>query len=112
MLTKNYRLRKKKEISQVYKYGRNFFSQFIGLKVLNNKLLTSRFCFVVSNKIVPKAVRRNKIKRQLREIIRLKLKKIKSGADCLIIAKKGINELEYKQKEEEIISLLKKAHLL
>lgn len=112
MLPKENRLTKEKEIGQVYQNGQNFHGQFIGLKVLKNKLLISRFCFVVSNKIAPKAVRRNRIKRQLREIIRLKLGRIKPGTDCLIIAKKGVTELEYKQMEEEMIGLLKKARLL
>jgi ribonuclease P protein component len=111
MLSRENRLSREKEISWVYRNGQSYQGQFVNLKVLKNKLSMSRFCFVISNKVAPRAVRRNRVKRQFREIIRLQLGKIKSGIDCLIMAKRGITGLEYRQMEEEIIKLLQKAHL-
>ena len=112
MLAKPYRLIKEEDFKNVYRKGKSFFSDSAILKFAKNKLKNSRFGFVVGNKISKKASSRNEIKRRLREIIRLKLKLIKPGNDCVIIAKSNIKEKNYKEIEKATIKLLKRARLL
>lgn len=51
---------------------------------------------MVSKKIAPKAVTRNKLRRQITESIRINLDTIRKPIVCLVIMKKGSSEsLEY-----------------
>ena len=55
-----------------------------------------------------KAVVRNKIKRQIKNIIDLNKKDIQRKYDYVIIVKREIKELNYQQKEKELMILMKK----
>lgn len=55
-----------------------------------------------------KAVVRNKIKRQIKNIIDNNKKYIQNTYDYVIIVKKSILELKFKQREEKLIYLMKK----
>ena len=68
--------------------------------------------FIVGLKISKKAVQRNKIRRQLEEIIRLKFNQIKNGFDIVILTEPKIIEKKYKEIEEILISLLKESRLI
>lgn len=51
---------------------------------------------MVSKKIAPKAVKRNRLRRQIAESIRINLDTLKEPIVCLVILKKGSPEsLEY-----------------
>ena len=67
--------------------------------------------FTVSKRI-GKAVKRNKVKRQMREIVRLKLDDIETGWDVVCIAREPIKSATYAQIERIIYSLLAKMDLL
>jgi len=70
--------------------------------------------FVVSKKLSKSAVIRNRIKRQMREVVRLFIQKnrLKTGYFLLISAKKEILDKEYKEIEKSIEQLLKRVGLL
>jgi ribonuclease P protein component len=70
--------------------------------------------FTVGLKLSKSAVKRNRLKRQMREIVRLLIKedKIKPGYYFLFVAKPGATSLGYSQIEEQIIGLLKKGECL
>lgn len=76
-----------------------------------NNLSVSRFAFIVSTKIDKRATVRNRIKRLLRESVRLLLPNVPHGFDVIFIAKTADmgNISHVKPKMEEI---LKKASLL
>ena len=112
MLAKKYRLTRQKDFDNVFKKGRSFFVKEVGIKVLKNDLGYPRFGFVVSNKIAKKATERNKIKRRLREVIRLKLPKVKVGVDGVVVARAGIEKLEYQDIERRIDTCLRKLRIL
>lgn len=80
----------------------------------NYSLEDLKIGFVVSKKLSKSAVIRNKIKRQMREIVRLILKKtkLKKGYFLLILAKKEILEANYLEIEKSLEQLLKKVKLL
>jgi len=102
MLSSQNRLRKKSDINNVFKEGRTVAGNFIFLRAAKNKLNTNRFAFVVSFKVSPKSVLRNKIKRRLREAVKKIIPEIKRGFDFIIIAKPEIIDKKFKAIQEEI----------
>jgi ribonuclease P protein component len=81
------------------------------LGTLANDLPYSRFGFAVSSRI-GNAVVRNRIKRRLREIMRLRMATIRPGCDIILIARKPIRSAEYHQLETACARLLRRAQLL
>ena len=106
MLSKANRLRLKKDFEKVFKQGKGFQQGFLFLKIIENDLGKTRFGFIVSKKISNKAVVRNKVKRQLREIIRKQLDQIKQGFDIVIVALPGIENQEFQEIKKTIDNLL------
>jgi ribonuclease P protein component len=78
---------------------------------LPNDLPYSRFGFAVSSRIGG-AVVRNRIKRQLRESMRLRIGQVKPGWDILVIARKPILDADYWKIDAACARLLGRAHLL
>ncbi len=111
MLPQKYRLTKNKEFESVFKKGKGYKEQFLSLKLTDNDFDFSRFAFIVSNKISKKSTVRHKIKRRIREIIRLRINKIKNRKDVILIAQIGITDRGYREIEEVVDKLLKKAKL-
>ena len=89
MLAAKYRLRKKKDIGLVLKGGKSSKEGPLVLKTKKNDLPFCRFAFIVSRKVSTKAVVRNKIRRKMREEVRLKIKNCQAGFDNLFIALPG-----------------------
>ena len=112
MLPKENRLQKTRDFDVVFKKGRFFGTKFLSLKYMENGLAHTRVGFVISTKISKSAVKRNRLKRQMREIFRLNLDKIKSGVDISVIAKPGATELDYMELEKDILWVLKKVGLI
>lgn len=106
------RLKKKKTFDEVFKEGRGFKEEFLFLKLKKNNLKMTRFGFIVGRRISKKAVIRNKIKRKLRELVRLKLKEIKKGFDVILIAIPGIEAKNFWEIEKTLAKLFKKAKLI
>lgn len=76
-----------------------------------NHLSHSRFGIVIGLKVAKRANVRNRLRRQIREIIRNELGNIKKGFDVMILGKKSALELEYSDLEKEILGLFKKIGL-
>ena len=112
MLAKENRLKKKKDFEKLFKGGRSFREKFLVLKVNKNNLDSVRFGFIVSKKVSKKAVTRNKIKRQLREIIRKEIDNYQKGFDIAVIALPGIISKDFKEISQALEFALKKIKIL
>lgn len=109
-MNKKYRLRKRRDFNYTYKRGKSLANSCLVLVYRKNNLEVSRFGFSI-NKKFGKAVQRNKIKRRLREICRLRLDKIKTGYDLIFIARVGARDASYGKLEKQVENLLKRAGL-
>ena len=105
MLAKQHRLQKDKEFESVFRKGKASKGKFLFLKLKRNKLQISRFGFIIGKKISKKATVRNKIKRQLREIVRENLNNVKSGFDVVIVTKPGIINKNYQEIKNDLENL-------
>ncbi|KKR09921.1 MAG: Ribonuclease P protein component [Parcubacteria group bacterium GW2011_GWA2_39_18] len=104
-MQKIHSLRLKKDIDLVFKKGRKHSSRAFYLKCIDSKKSFFRYAIVVSSKISKKATTRNKIRRQIKEIIR-KHQKIILPVDFVVLVQKSILEKKFKEIEEEMLFLL------
>ena len=93
----------------VYDKGSSWVSDLVVIKALPNGLTLSRYGFSVSRR-VGKAVVRNRVKRLLREILRLT--PLQPGWDVIFIARPLAASAEYANLEKSVKGLLCRAQLL
>jgi ribonuclease P protein component len=108
MLSKVNRLTKKKDFDAVWQKGRSSFDKITGLKVLANGLKENRFGIMVGLKVSKKAVERNKIKRRIREIIRLETANFKIGFDIVITVTPAARGLEFAEFQKSLAGNFKR----
>jgi ribonuclease P protein component len=109
MFEKKHRLAKTKDIQETFSRGRSFFNSFFSIKFVKKLTPVPRFTVVVSTKVSKKATTRNRLKRIIREHIRLSLKDFSSG-DYIIVVKgpaSKSNAEEIRRKLEEVLKLVK-----
>lgn len=111
MLPKAQRLTRNKEFDFVFKGGKSHYSDFFGLKIKKNQLHLNRFGFIVSIKVSKKAVLRNRLKRQVRSVIREENKTLKQGFDCVFIFFPLILDKKFNEIRELIKTSFKKLNM-
>ncbi len=109
MLKKVNRLAKGKHIRAALQKGRTFFTPYFSVKFFLGSA-SPRFAVVVSTKVYKSAVKRNRLKRVIREWLRLNLKKLKPGDYMLMAKTKTAARLE-KDLLADLAGLLIKAGL-
>jgi len=100
------RLKSSEDFKNVFKNGKTSENQFFRVKFLKNQKKFSRFGFIISAKLLRKAVQRNVLKRRLRAICRSLLKDSKSNFDIVIWPKKNSTSLDYRDLANYLYDLL------
>ncbi|QVK21244.1 ribonuclease P protein component [Mycoplasmatota bacterium] len=109
-MKKKYRIKKSDEIVQILKKRKTVGNKYFVIYKSENRKITN-FRYAVSvNKKYGNAVERNHIKRQVREIIQKNSSNLEK-MDIFIVIKLVARELKFKEIEENIIKLLKKAEM-
>ena len=107
---KQERIRERKDYLKAFFKGEKIVDNCLVLFVLPTERKCTRLGISI-NKKVGRSVRRNRIKRILREIFRLNKHKLKKGHDIVFVVRKAATEKNYRQLEEIVLNLLKKATL-
>lgn len=102
-------LTKPQQYALVYSKGSSWASNLVVMKALPNGLTLSRYGFSVGSR-VGKAVTRNRIKRLLREILRVM--PLKSAWDIIFIVRPAAATADYATLKSSIMGLLSRASLL
>ncbi|MDO8583672.1 MAG: ribonuclease P protein component [bacterium] len=89
MLPKNERLRRAKDFALLSQKGRAVFSPFFTLRLRPSKTPT-KVGFVASTKIFKTAVKRNRVKRRMREVLRAQKTNWPAEMDLLFILKESV----------------------
>jgi len=106
-----YRVRENERFQEIRRQGRSYSDKMVVLCVLPNGLPYNRFGFSVSKRI-GKAVQRNRIRRRIRESLRLRMDEILPGWDLVWIARTPIQSAEYGEIDAACARLLRRASLL
>jgi len=91
---KDERIRKRKDYLKTYRNGTRIDSKYFIIILSRNQSGTKRLGITVTKKI-GNSVKRNRIKRLLREFFRLNKNKLPDLQDIVIIVKKEIPSLKY-----------------
>lgn len=109
---KKNRLTKREYFDKVYRHGKSTANhQFVLYYKARPEQETFRLGVSVSKKL-GNAVVRNRIRRMLKEIVRLNAARIPGGYDLIIIARKPAAEMDYHDMEKSVLHVLKRASLL
>jgi len=88
---KSSRLRKSSEFKEVFRKGRKIVTHTLVFHVLKTNLGGPRLGLAVSRK-VGKAVRRNKVKRRIREVFRTRKQVFPASYDLVVYPRRGVLE--------------------
>lgn len=114
-MQKEYRLTRREDFNKVYRHGKSAANHQFVVYVLNRYSGQTgdgfRLGISVSKK-VGNAVVRNRLRRRIKEIVRLNREKLVSRKDFILIVRKPAAEMEYAEMEKSILHVLKRADLL
>ncbi|MGD8915479.1 MAG: ribonuclease P protein component [Syntrophobacterales bacterium] len=104
-LRKHERLRRRKDFELAFRHGSRRHTKNFAIILRPNGLQFSRLGVTVGKK-VGNAVKRNRVKRYLREFFRLHKHKLPPSHDVVIIAKEYAATLAYHDLREELAAVL------
>lgn len=108
MFARPYRLRHEQEVKKVLDAGRARSGKFMLYKYLKNDLGKPRFTVIAGKKVSPKAVVRNRKKRQVREMV---WQLVRNGAivvpvDAVLVLRKEIRTASAQEIRKDICGIL------
>lgn len=104
------KLKRSWQFDKIYKEGNKYSDDLFVIYVLANNTREVGIGLTVTKK-VGTSVQRNRIKRIVREVLRLQ-KGIIPGNDLVVIARKSAVDLEYSQARDSLGCLLQRAKIL
>jgi len=113
VIARRYRLRRPSEFERVRRRGRSVTNQLLVVSFVANQLGENRYGFAVGRR-VGKAVRRNKVKRWLREAVRRLHPRLRQGYDIVIVARRALADpaMTYHEVVAAVEELLDRAGLV
>lgn len=102
-------IKKSDEFKKIMKTNKSLRTKYFYIYIDKNENDTYHFGLSVSKKI-GNAVKRNKIKRQLREII--SENDYQKNIDCIIIVRREIKEASFSEIKEDLNEIFKKQNII
>ncbi len=110
-MNRKFRLTSSTDIKRVRRSGKSYAHPFVILIVDRNHLDRSRFG-VTTTRTLNSAVARNKAKRRLRESLRPELELVKSGWDCVWVARPGLTDAPWTDLRSAVQDLLDRSGVI
>jgi ribonuclease P protein component len=103
------RITKPDQYTEIYNKGSSYVDYYLVLKLMPNQLKISRYGISVSKRI-GNAVVRNRVKRLLREILRVT--PLNPGWDIILIARSPASGADYHRMQQSVNILLSRAGIM
>ncbi|MEN6389610.1 MAG: ribonuclease P protein component [Syntrophomonas sp.] len=110
MLKRQFRIRTGRQYNNIYKYGNKIGGRYLLVYIMKKETGGNRFGVVTSKK-VGKAVKRNRVKRQIRAIINQRKNEVPGNNDFIVIARHHIFGVNSQELEKDFLKIIKKAKL-
>ena len=104
------RLRHTEDFQRLRREGRSYPNKLLLMSVSPNVLGHNRYGFIVSKQL-GKAVRRNRIRRRVREAVRLLHPQLKTGYDIVFIARQSLEGQPFDVVQRTVNELTQQAGL-
>ena len=105
-MKKSFRVKREKDFKAIFKDGTSFANRKFVVYQLENQQNHFRVGLSVSKKL-GNAVTRNQIKRRIRHILQSVKGSLVEHVDFVVIARKGVETLEYAEMEKNLLHVLK-----
>ena len=105
-MKKRFRVKKEKDFNAIFKEGESFANRKFVIYRLENNEQHFRVGLSVSKKL-GNAVTRNQIKRRIRHILIEHKDQLVENVDFVVIARKGVEILDYAEMEKNLLHVLK-----
>ncbi len=108
MLARKHRLTKRDNLESILKSGGKKMGKLLVVRFRKSDQNQHRLSVIISQKVAKKAADRNRIKRQIQEIVRLNYEKfdLSDYFDILILPKKAIMGATYHEIETDLLPLI------
>ena len=105
-MKKSFRVKREKDFKEIFQYGTSFANRKFVVYQLENQQNHFRVGLSVSKKL-GNAVTRNQIKRRIRHILLSVRERLADNVDFVVIARKGVEGLDYAEMEKNLLHVLK-----
>ena len=105
-MKKSFRVKREKDFSAIFRDGTSFANRKFVVYQLENQKSHFRVGLSVSKKL-GNAVTRNQIKRRIRHILLSVREHLADNVDFVVIARKGVEGLDYAEMEKNLLHVLK-----
>lgn len=105
-MKKSFRVKREKDFKAIFKDGTSFANRKFVVYQLEDQQNHFRVGLSVSKKL-GNAVTRNQIKRRIRHILQSVKGSLVEHVDFVVIARKGVETLEYAEMEKNLLHVLK-----
>ncbi len=112
MITRTLRLKKATDFSKTYKFGKSYNHTELYIKSLKNGYQTSKFAVVIPKKVTKSAVKRNRARRRVYEILRINQPNMVGGYNIIITLKSDLANIIPKQLSTTVLQGLKKLEVI
>lgn len=109
---KNNRLKDRADFSRVYRSGRSWANHQLVLYVLKKPEVETFRVGISASKKIGNAVVRNRMRRLIKEIVRLQADQMVDHVDLVFIVRKGAVDMDYEQLKKSVLHICRKASVL